>query len=552
MNDYITLTIDNETKTYPKGISLEQISKDYQTKQYPLLAAIVDNELTNLETKLDKDSTITFIDRTTRLGELLYKKGLIFLLIYATKLLHGNKENLRVSHSIGQGVKITSKFKLTENSLQEIKNKMQELVNQKLPFQKYLVSKKEADKYFTANCEYSKKESLKYISNHYINLYKLDKMYDYFYIPMPLDTSVFTEFDLQLLNESEFVLLFPTIANNLKIPSYSNIPKIMQAYQENYDLANKLNIFNVADLNRAITENKINDIIHLNEVISNNNLLQLAKTIYEKKDTIKLILIAGPSSSGKTTTAKKLAMFLKSFGINPVTLSIDNYFLNREKTPKLPNGKYDYESINAVDLELFHDQLKEILNKEEVPVPTFNFQTGLKEYKGNKIKMKDNDILIIEGLHGLNEKLTSNIPKENKYKVYVSPLIDLNIDDYNTVSTSDLRLIRRIIRDHRTRNYSASETINNFEEVRLGEEANIFPFQQDADFVYNTALIYEIGVLKLYTLPLLYAINQEEKSYTVARRLIDFLNMFLDVAPDSIPQDSILREFIGNSYFEEV
>ena len=263
-----------------------------------------------------------------------------------------------------------------------------------------------------------------------------------------------------------------------------------------------------------------------------------------------MVLIAGPSSSGKTTTARKLSMFLKSFGLNPKPLSIDDYFVDRVNTPKLPNGDYDYESINAIDLKLFNDQLMDLLSNKEVSVPTYNFVTGEKEYLNKNLKLESNDILIVEGLHGLNEKLTSLVPKENKLKVYVSPFTDLNIDNLNMVSTSDVRLLRRIVRDSRTRGYSAVQTIKNWKNVREGEEKNIFPYQQEADYVYNSALVYEVGVLKLYAEPLLFDIDNTSLYYEEVRRLINFLSMFLSMPTDSIPSDSILREFIGGSYFE--
>ena len=288
----------------------------------------------------------------------------------------------------------------------------------------------------------------------------------------------------------------------------------------------------------------------LNEVVSNTNLLYLAKNIYENRDKIKIVLIAGPSSSGKTTTARKLSTYLKSFGLNPKPLSVDDYFMEREETPKLPDGEYDYESLRAIDIKLFNDHLTKLLNHEMINMPTYNFKAGKKEYLGKELKLDEDDILIIEGLHGLNEELTKSIPKENKYKIYVSPFTDLNVDELNMVSTSDIRLIRRIVRDNRTRGYTALDTIKYWGKVRSGEEDYVFPHQQEADIVYNSALIYELGVLKLYVEPLLYNIDTTSEYYEEARRLINFLSMFLVVPTETIPAESILREFIGGSYFE--
>ena len=299
-----------------------------------------------------------------------------------------------------------------------------------------------------------------------------------------------------------------------------------------------------------IASGKISDVIKLDETLANNNLLEIARDIYTKKDKIKVVLMAGPSSSGKTTTSKKLSLYLNSFGLNPRPISIDDYFLPREQTPKLPNGEYDFESLRALNVDLFNEHLEKLLNHEEVYLPRFNFITGESEVCEKPFKLDENDIIIIEGLHGLNDELTSKISPENKYKLYISPLTDLNIDNHNMVSTSDVRLLRRIVRDSRTRGYTAEKTIEKWGLVREGEEKYIFPFQDSPDKIYNTALTYEIGVLKLYAEPLLYEINPTSPYYEEARRLLNFLNMFLVVPTDAIPSDSILREFIGNSYFE--
>ena len=343
------------------------------------------------------------------------------------------------------------------------------------------------------------------------------------------------------------MLQYPTL--NGEIPSYVEHKKITEAFNKNYKSAKKLNIFTSSDINRIIAEGKINDIITLNEVIANNELLDLARQIAEQSSRVKVVLIAGPSSSGKTTTSRKLSMFLNTFGLNPKPISLDDYFLPREETPKLPNGDYDFESLRAIDIDLFNNQLKKLLNNEEVIIPTFNFKTGIPEFN-KSLKLNDNDIIIIEGLHCLNEELTKSIPKENKYKVYVSPLTDLNVDNYNMVSTSDNRLLRRMVRDNRTRGYSAEYTIKTWSRVRDGEEKYVFPYQEEADFVVNSALIYEIGALRQYAEPLLYNIDINSPYYEEARRLLRFLNMFLVVPTENIPKESILREFIGGSYFE--
>lgn len=546
--DFLNIKIKDKTYLYKKGTTIEEISKQFNINyKYPILISYVDNRLVELNKTLEKDCVLSFVDCTSRIGSRIYLKGLIFLLMCAIKELYGYNYSFKVCHSIDKGTRIRCLFDLTEEKLEEIKSKMRELVNSNLPIEKCIVKRKEAINYFKQTTNTSVAANYYYTTSNYVTLYKLSKMYGYFYSQMPVNTSVFTSFDLKYLGNNEFVLQYPT--SDGEIPSYVEHKKITEAFNKNYKSAKKLNIFTSSDINKIIAEGKINDIITLNEVIANNELLDLASQIAEKKDKVKVVLIAGPSSSGKTTTSRKLSMFLNTFGLNPKPLSLDDYFLPREKTPKLPNGDYDFESLRAIDIDLFNNQLRKLLNNDEVTIPTFNFKTGIPEFN-KSLKLNENDIIIIEGLHCLNEELTKSIPRENKYKVYVSPLTDLNIDDYNMVSTSDNRLLRRIVRDNRTRGYTACHTIKTWDRVRDGEEKYIFPYQEEADFVFNSALIYEIGALRQYAEPLLYNIDINSPYYEEARRLLRFLNMFLVVPTENIPKESILREFIGGSYFE--
>ena len=389
-----------------------------------------------------------------------------------------------------------------------------------------------------------------YNINSYVYLYKLGNLYNYFYSALPINTSVFTIFDLVYIDKNNLVLQFPNNYKEGEMAEYKSHPQIMAVFDEYDDYLKKININSSADLNKLVSKGKINDIIRLDEIVANTKLLNIAKQIASKKDKIKIVIIAGPSSSGKTITSKKLSMFLRSFGFNPKPLSIDDYFKAKEDTPKGIDGEYDFEAITAVDLELFNNHLTKLLNNEEVSVPTYNFVKGICEYNNNVLKLEKDDILIIEGIHGLNEDLTKQIPSENKFKIYVAPLTDLNIDKQNIVSTSDIRLLRRIVRDAKKRGYNALNTIKNWEKVRQGEEQYIFPYQDSADCIYNTALVYEIGVLRLYVEPLLYEIDCNSEYYEQAKKLLNFLRLFLTIAPDYIPGDSILREFIGDSSFE--
>lgn len=546
--DFVNVKINDKTYIYKKGTTIEEVSRQFSINyKYPILISYVDNRLVELNKVLEKDCSLSFIDCSSRTGSRIYVKGLIFLLMCAIKELYGYNYSFKVCHSIDKGVRIRCLFDLTEEKLEEINNKMIELVNLNLPIKKCIVKRKEAINYFKQTTNTSVANNYYYTSSNYVTLYKLNNMYGYFYSQMPINTRVFKSFTLKYLGNNEFVLQYPTL--NGEIPSYVEHKKITEAFNKNYKSAKKLNIFTSSDINRIIAEGKINDIITLNEVIANNELLDLARQIAEQSSRVKVVLIAGPSSSGKTTTSRKLSMFLNTFGLNPKPISLDDYFLPREETPKLPNGDYDFESLRAIDIDLFNNQLKKLLNNEEVIIPTFNFKTGIPEFN-KSLKLNDNDIIIIEGLHCLNEELTKSIPKENKYKVYVSPLTDLNVDNYNMVSTSDNRLLRRMVRDNRTRGYSAEYTIKTWSRVRDGEEKYVFPYQEEADFVVNSALIYEIGALRQYAEPLLYNIDINSPYYEEARRLLRFLNMFLVVPTENIPKESILREFIGGSYFE--
>ncbi len=545
--DFVNVKINDKTYVYKKGTTIEEVSRQFSINyKYPILISYVDNRLVELNKVLEKDCSLSFIDCSSRTGSRIYVKGLIFLLMCAIKELYGYNYSFKVCHSIDKGVRIRCLFDLTEEKLEEIKNKMIELVNLNLPIKKCIVKRKEAINYFKQTTNTSVANNYYYTTSNYVTLYKLNNMYGYFYSQMPINTKVFKSFALKYLGNNEFVLQYPTL--NGEIPSYIEHKKITEAFNKNYKSAKKLNIFTSSDINRIIAEGKINDIITLNEVIANNELLDLARQIAEQSSRVKVVLIAGPSSSGKTTTSRKLSMFLNTFGLNPKPISLDDYFLPREETPKLPNGDYDFESLRAIDIDLFNNQLKKLLNNEEVIIPTFNFKTGIPEFN-KSLKLNDNDIIIIEGLHCLNEELTKSIPKENKYKVYVSPLTDLNVDNYNMVSTSDNRLLRRMVRDNRTRGYSAEYTIKTWSRVRDGEEKYVFPYQEEADFVVNSALIYEIGALRQYAEPLLYNIDINSPYYEEARRLLRFLNMFLVVPTENIPKESILREFIGGSYF---
>lgn len=548
--DKVKITIKDKVYEVEKGTSLNEIAKTYYNGSASPVAAMLNDELSYLEKAVKEDSEIEFVTYLDQIGNRVYQKGLTFLLIYAFKELYGYDYNIKVCHPVDKAIKIRTNYALTEDDIKKIKEKMHEVVNKDIRIERCLVRRREAKKYFKSIGNESKADTFIYNTNHYVTLYRIDDLYDYFFSILPYNTGALDKFDLTYLDKGSFMLQYPVVSLNGDIPPYIERDMIVKAFNNNYKLSKRMGIFNSADLNRIIAAGKGNDVIKLTEVISSHDLLELAKRIDNNKDKIKLVLLAGPSSSGKTTTSKKLAMYLKAFGFNPKYLSIDDYFVDRKDTPLLPDGSYDFETIDAVNTKLFNEHLKKLIDGEEVEIPTFNFYKGISEYLGKKIKLEENDILIIEGLHAINEKLTSSIPKEEKYKVYISPLNDLNIDDHNMISNSDVRLLRRIVRDNRTRGYTAYDTIKKWPSVREGEEKNIFPFQNDVDFIFNSSFVYEIGVLKLFAEPLLYSIESGSREYEEAIRLLNFLDLFVSVSTDEVPSDSILREFIGNSYFE--
>ena len=546
----INVTINGEKYDFDKGITLFEISKKLKLER-PALAGFMNNEIFPLDTKARNNVTIRFLDVLDPVGNRIYQKGLLYILVYAFKELFGYDYSVTFCHSIDKAIKIKSDLKLNNDRINSLKNKMREVIDADMPIEKCLVSRKDARNYFLSISNKSKADTFIYNTNHYVTLYKLGDMYDYFFSIMPISTSVMSDFDLLLLDSNSFILQFPTTTDGGKIPEYVDRNMIGNAFDEDYDLLEKLSIYNSCDLNKAVADGKISDIIKLTETASSNKLIEIAKEIYDRRDKLKLVFIGGPSSSGKTTTTKKLVMFLKSFGLNPKSLSGDDYFVEREKLPKLPTGEYDFENVEAVDLEWISNDLRRIIvSGEEVQIPTYNFYTGKSEYRGNTIKLGENDILIVEGLHAVNGNLTAAVPKEKKYNIYISPLPELNIDCHNMISTTDIRLLRRIVRDNRSRGYNAEQTLAGWQRVRDGEEKYIFPYQNDVDCVYNTSLLYEIGVLKLYAEPLLYAIDNSSEYYDYAVRLLNFLNMFVGIPTDEIPSESILREFIGHSYFE--
>ncbi len=549
MIETIEVIINGKEKTYNKGVTLDEISKDYQDKfKYPILLARVDNRLRELSSPIEEPCTIEFLDLTSREGNAVHINGLVYIMEYAVKKLYGKSANIVVEHSLDKGIYLESTFKLTEEKVQEIKDKMKQIIMEDKPIIKSNVDRMEAMKYFDKVGDTAKAGIMKYSTNTYVTLYRLGNLYNYFYTLMPTTTKQVDAFDLTYIKGNGFILRFPTVFIPDKIKKYEHHEKMFEVFKEYRDWGKKLNISTSVDLNRVVSLGKANDMIKIDATVQDHRILSVAREISSKKNELKIVLIAGPSSSGKTTTSKKLCMYLQMFGIRPNVLSMDDYFVEREETPKKEDGSYDFECLEAVDLKLFDKQVEDLLKGEEVLIPSFDFTFGKKHYD-KKMQLVENDILVIEGIHALDTKILTKIPREKKFKIYISPLTEVNVDDHNRVSTTDNRLLRRIIRDNRTRGYNVEHTLEGWQSVRNGEELYVFPFQDDSDVTLNTASIYEIGVLKTYVEPLLYAVEPDSPYYEEAKRLLDILKVFLPIPSDAIPEDAILREFIGGSYF---
>ena len=551
MIEGINVKINNKDYHFSKGITLLEVANEVEKDhKYPILLAKVNNSYKELTATLKEDAEIKFLDLTEREGNRCHVNGLIYVLVYAVKKLYGKSADIIVQHSLDKGLYIETTFRLTEAKLQTIKQCMKAIIEADMPINKVTIDRLEAMKYFESINDTAKAGVMSYNTNNYITLYRLGNLYNYFYSLMTTSTGRLKDFDMTYIKDNGFVLRFPTVYINDKIKEYEHHPNMFKVFKEHRDWAKLINIQTSVDLNRTVATGKISDLIKIDETLQSNRLLNIAKEINDKKNKVRIVLIAGPSSSGKTTSTRKLCMFLNSFGLTPRVISMDDYFVEKKDTPLDEFGKPDYECLEAMDIKLFDKQMASLMKGEKILLPTYNFSSGIKEYK-EEVQIGEKDILLIEGIHALDNHILKNIPRENKYKIYISALTELNMDNHNRICTSDNRLLRRIIRDNRTRDYKVENTLQLWPSVRRGEEKYIFPYQDEADATINSALIYEIGVLKTYAEPLLYSVPTDSQYYEEAKRLINLLRLFLPIPADSIPEDSVLREFIGGGYFHE-
>ena len=543
---------DIKTIEFEEGVTYKEISEYFKSYfYYDILVANVDNNIMDLSDTLTKSCNIDFFDRSTEVGYGVYSRSSRFILSLAVRNVLGPNVDVVTEHSIDKGIYCSLKgATITKDILKNIVKEMKNIVKMDYLFTKLSVSRMDAIKYFKKVNRIDKVNVLKYISNTYINLYRINDLYDYYYGRMAYSTSQIDNFKLTYIKEDGFVLSIPDIYNPLETEDYIHYEKVFDKFREYTGWGKILGIENASDLNRAVSKAQVCELVNLAEAHYDGQLAKIAEDIYQSKKDIKIILLAGPSSAGKTTTSKKLDIYLRSKGFITHPIALDDYFTDIDKRALDKNGKPDFESIRAIDTDLFNKQLTQLLEGKKVNLPTFNFILGKREYNGNYLQLGEKDIIIVEGLHALNDTLTESIDKDQKYKIYISPLTQLSIDNHSHVHTTDIRKLRRIVRDNKKRGYGARETLRMWPDIKEGERENIFKFQNDVDTVVNSALIYEIGVLKTYVEPLLFNVNEEDPEYPEALRLINFLRNFLPIPSDDVPQDSVLREFIGGSCFK--
>ncbi len=539
-------------KKYPEGTTYAQVAEEFaDSYDHAVILARSGGKLLELGKKIMKDTEITFVTIAEDSGHKTYVRGVTLLMLRAIYGVceKGTLENVFVKYQIGdscymevQGVEVT------EELLRKVEDSMRELVHKDLPFLKRSVDTSEALETFDRYGMKDKKKLFEYRRVSKVNIYTLDGFEDYYYGYMPLSTGILSYFSLQPYGKG-FMLNLPNAKTPEQITEHKPSPKLFATLQEAKQWGKMVSVDTVGALNDVISQGKISELILVQEALQEKKIAQIAEQIASDPSK-KFIMIAGPSSSGKTSFSHRLSIQLQTLGLNPHPIALDNYFVDREDTPLDEDGNYNFECLEAIDVELFNKQMNSLLRGERVELPTFNFVEGKKEYKGDFKQLGKDDILVIEGIHGLNDKLSYTLPKESKFKIYISALTQINIDEHNRISTTDGRLIRRMVRDARTRGASAARTIAMWPSVRRGEDQYIFPFQEEADVMFNSALIYELAVLKPYAEAILFGISKDAPEYIEAKRLLKFLDYFISVGSEEIPKNSLMREFVGGSIFK--
>ena len=549
----INVVINGENKEYDKNISLEKLAHEYQGNyEHRIVLAKVNGKLLELFKKVKTDnSEIEFVTLNTKIGYMTYQRSAIFLMLKAIYDVYGKQKvlDVRVQHSLSKGLYCDFKgeLKADEEFIKKVENRMNELVKEDVRIEKRSEATSNAISIFNKHKMYDKERLFRYRRVSKVNIYSIEGFEDYFYGYMVPSTGYIDRFKLYPFGDG-FVIQLPTREEPEVIPEFEPQVKLFGILKEAAKWLELMEVENVGALNDAIANGRISELMLVQEALQEKKLAQMADEIASHRDK-KFVMIAGPSSSGKTTFSHRLSVQLMTNGLKPHPISLDDYFVERVNTPRDEFGEYNFECLAALDIKQFNEDMCNLLEGKTVEIPTFNFKAGRREYKGNNKTLGPDDILVIEGIHGLNDRLSYSLPRESKYKIYISALTQLNIDEHNRIPTTDGRLIRRIVRDARTRGTSAKQTISMWDSVRRGEEQNIFRFQEGADAMFNSALIYELAVLKQYAEPLLFSIKEDEPEYDEAKRLLKFLDYFLGITSEDIPKNSILREFIGGSCF---
>lgn len=527
----------------------EAFKEEIEKSEFPIIGAKVNNVYRRLDFVLSEDGgKVSLVDINSKGGMKIYRRTLIFIMAKAFEKLYPAVK-IRVDYQLSNSMFCTiDNMEVTEEILFNVQNEMKKIVEQNLRITCKSLTRKEAEELYLKKDSSKGRLQLDIEENDTINMYYCEDYYNYIYEDIAINTGITKTFEL-IKYDNGFLLRYPSSNNSSVLPEYKETKKLLWALNEYNDIHRILDISTVYKLNNVIKNGNIKNLIMLEEALHEKKIAGIADKIAENQD-IKMVLIAGPSSSGKTTFAQRLGLQLRINGLKPVTISVDNYFVERAQTPRDENGEYDFENIEAIDLELFNRDLTALLNGETIECPEFDFTVGTKRYKGKTMSLAKDEILVIEGIHCLNDKLTSQISKESKYKIYISALTVLNMDRLNRISTTDTRLVRRIVRDYQFRNYSAIHTLETWPKVNRGEEKNIFPFQEEADSIFNTSLIYELSALKNVALPLLEEIPDDRREHAEAVRLINILKYFESIPSEYIPANSLLKEFLGGGYFE--
>lgn len=546
------VSIGEEVREYPSGTTFLQIAQEYQHRyEYDILLVSMNGKLRELHKTVSQDCTLEFITGKEKPGIQTYHRSVTLLMLKAfyEVIGAGQIEKVSVEFSVGKGYFIQPKgsFTLTGEILELVKEKMHDYAEQKLPVMKRSVNTDDAIELFHRHGMYDKEKLFCYRRVSRVNIYNIGGFEDYYYGYMVQNTSYLKYFDL-VLYDSGFMLMLPQMEDPKEIPVFKPKEKLFSVLKESIRWGERLKVANVGSLNEATAHGFVDELILIQEALQEKKIAEIAEAIKHSSDK-KLVMIAGPSSSGKTTFSHRLSVQLQAQGMKPHPIAVDDYFLNRKDSPRDEFGNYNYEVLECLDLKQFNEDMEKLLAGETVELPRYNFKNGVREYKGDYMTLGSDDILVIEGIHCLNERLSYALPKENKFRIYVSALTQLNIDEHNRIPTTDVRLIRRMVRDARTRGASAQDTIRMWQSVRNGEENYIFPFQEEADVMFNSATVYELAVLKQFAEPLLFGIPRTSPEYLEAKRLLKFLDYFLGVNSEDIPKNSIVREFVGGSCF---